>query len=723
MKNFILIISLLFSVTSNWSQGDSIALTKDTIINKNISASDSLAEKLDETVFNNLKAHSKPEGLKITWSIDYNAFKNIKDKKLIIKYNTKIGAKRHKKKFKGSEWKYSEAIDINETSFEIKDLHGSEKYELYLGLISADDLKNINDDTNIIWSEKVEVKTERGWGIMKFLILIGSLGLFIFGMKIMSDGMQRTAGEKLRKMLGSITSNRFKGILTGFSSTSIVQSSSVTTVMTVSLVNAGLLNLRQSAGVMMGANIGTTITAWLVLMLGFKVSISSYALVLIAFGAPLLFMSFRRSKDIADAIIGFAILFIGLQFLKDAVPDLDKDSAFVQFFVQWKDIPFISNLMFVALGTLVTIVIQSSSAAMAITMTMVSKGIIPFEVACAMVLGENIGTTITAELASMIGNVHAKRAARFNSLFNIVGVTWMLLIIPFFLEGIGWIVSQTHGTGFNPADPGMANEGVALFHTLFNCANVLLLIGFMPYMVKLVEKAIKPKGDIDEEFKLDYITAGGIGLPEVAILEAKKEVAKFGEVTTRMNGFVRILINDQDKKTRNKMFNKIKKYEEITDRVEIEVASYLDKVSTQEITQEASSQIRSMLSITNDLERIGDIYYQMSKTIERKDDNKIFFLPEQRENLNNMLDAIDKAFNHMNNNLTSEYNQISLDASKKAEREINQLRNELRKSYLEQAEKGEYKFQSGIMYNDLFSSLEKVGDHIINVSEAVAGEI
>jgi phosphate:Na+ symporter len=242
-------------------------------------------------------------------------------------------------------------------------------------------------------------------------------------------------------------------------------------------------------------------------------------------------------------------------------------------------------------------------------------------------------------------------------------------------------------------------------------------------MVKLVEKAIKPKGDIDEEFKLDYITAGGIGLPEVAILEAKKEVAKFGEVTTRMNGFVRILINDQDKKTRNKMFNKIKKYEEITDRVEIEVASYLDKVSTQEITQEASSQIRSMLSITNDLERIGDIYYQMSKTIERKDDNKIFFLPEQRENLNNMLDAIDKAFNHMNNNLTSEYNQISLDASKKAEREINQLRNELRKSYLEQAEKGEYKFQSGIMYNDLFSSLEKVGDHIINVSEAVAGEI
>ncbi|MBM78669.1 MAG: Na/Pi cotransporter [Crocinitomicaceae bacterium] len=558
---------------------------------------------------------------------------------------------------------------------------------------------------------------------MKLLILIGSLGLFIFGMKIMSDGMQRTAGEKLRKMLGSITSNRFKGVLTGFSSTAIVQSSSVTTVMTVSLVNAGLINLRQSAGVMMGANIGTTITAWLVLLLGFKVSISSYALVLIALGAPLLFMSFRRSKDLANAIIGFAILFIGLQFLKDAVPSLDKDSALVQFFVNYKDIPFFSNLMFVGLGALVTIVIQSSSAAMALTLTMVSKGIIPFEVACAMVLGENIGTTITAELASLIGNVHAKRSARIHSLFNIVGVTWMLMVIPLFLDLIGWIVGQSHGVVFNPEDTSLANEGIALFHTLFNAANVLLLIGFVPYLVSVAERTVNSKGDADEEFKLDYITAGGVALPEVAILEAKKEVAKFGQVTTRMNDFIKTLINDQDKKTRNKMFNKIKKYEEITDRVEIEVASFLDKLSSQEISPETSSQIRSMLSITNDLERIGDIYYQMSKTIERKDDNKVYFLPEQRENINNMLDKIEKAFSIMNENLNSEYGHIVIDDAQKAELEINQLRNNLRKSYLEQAEKGEFKFQTGIMYNDLFSSCEKVGDHIINVSEAVVGDI
>ena len=719
MRKLLLIVTLFFISSNVAFSQDSTKSTMNNIseieiLNSNIT--------IDQTVFKNLTANPKSEGFKLTWSIDYDSYNHITDKKFIIKYNTKIGAKRNKKGFKESDWKYTEAFSSNATSYEVKEIIGGEKYEAYLGIIKSGSSANIKD-ADIVWSKKVKLKTKRGWGLMKLLILIGSLGLFIFGMKIMSDGLQRTAGEKLRKMLGSITSNRFKGVITGFMSTSIVQSSSVTTVMTVSLVNAGLINLRQSAGVMMGANIGTTITAWLVLLLGFKVSISSYALVLIALGAPLLFMTFRRSKDLANAIIGFAVLFIGLQFLKDSVPNLDKDSALVQFFVNYKDIPFLSNLMFVGLGALVTIVIQSSSAAMALTLTMVSKGIIPFEVACAMVLGENIGTTITAEIASAIGNVHAKRSARIHSLFNIVGVTWMLIVIPLFLDLIGFIVGQSHGVAFDPDNTSMANEGIALFHTLFNSANVLLLIGFVPFIVRIAERTVKSKGDADEEFKLDYITAGGVALPEVAILEAKKEVAKFGEVTMRMNSFVRSLLNDQDKKTRNKMFNKIKKYEEITDRVEVEVATYLENLSIQEISQEASSQIRSMLSITNDLERIGDIYYQMSKTIERKDDNKIYFLPEQRENLNNMLDAIDKAFKEMNNNLNAEYGHISIDNAKKYEREIDQIRNSLRKSYLEQAEKGEFKFQTGIIYNDLFSSCEKVGDHIINVSEAVAGEI
>jgi phosphate:Na+ symporter len=265
--------------------------------------------------------------------------------------------------------------------------------------------------------------------------------------------------------------------------------------------------------------------------------------------------------------------------------------------------------------------------------------------------------------------------------------------------------------------------GLSIFHTTFNILNVILLVGFVPFMAKTATNLVKSKGDADEEFKLDYISAAGIALPEVAILEAKKEVAKFGDVTVRMNDFIKTLINDQDKKIRNKMFNKLKKYEEITDRVEVEIASYLENLSTKEVSQNTSSQIRSMLSITNDLERIGDIYYQMSKTLERKDENKLYFLPEQRENINRMLEKVEKAFKIMTNNLNSEYGHIITDDAEKAEREINQLRNELRTSYLEQAEKGKYKFQSGIMYNDIFSSCEKVGDHIINVTEAVAGKI
>jgi len=500
MNKLTFFISVILFSTNIWSQNSLI----DTI--NNFSSNEFVV--IDEASFNNIIAKPKEEGFNLSWGINYEVYDAFVGKNLIIKYNTKIGSKRNKKGFEGSEWKYTEPFNVSKTNFDIKDLQGGEKYEAYLGVITNSEISKLEPkDYEVTWSKKVKVKTLRGWGIMKFLILLGSLGLFIFGMKIMSDGLQRTAGEKLRKMLGSITSNRFKGVFTGFMSTSIVQSSSVTTVMTVSLVNAGLINLRQSAGVMMGANIGTTITAWLVLLLGFKVSISSYALVLIALGAPLLFMTFRRSKDLANAIIGFAILFIGLQFLKDAVPNLDKDSALVQFFVNYKDIPFFSNIMFVGLGALVTIVIQSSSAAMALTLTMVSKGIIPFEVACAMVLGENIGTTITAEIASSIGNVHAKRSARIHSLFNIVGVTWMLIVIPLFLELIGFFIGQSHGVTFDPENTGMANEGIALFHTLFNSANVLLLIGFVPFLVRFAEKSVSSKGEADEEFKLDYISA------------------------------------------------------------------------------------------------------------------------------------------------------------------------------------------------------------------------
>jgi phosphate:Na+ symporter len=307
----------------------------------------------------------------------------------------------------------------------------------------------------------------------------------------------------------------------------------------------------------------------------------------------------------------------------------------------------------------------------------------------------------------------------------VFGVIWMIIAFPFVIDLIDQYMTNYMGMSpLNPEDKSATVPlGLSIFHTTFNILNVILLVGFVPFMAKTATNLVKSKGDADEEFKLDYISAAGIALPEVAILEAKKEVAKFGDVTVRMNDFIKTLINDQDKKIRNKMFNKLKKYEEITDRVEVEIASYLENLSTKEVSQNTSSQIRSMLSITNDLERIGDIYYQMSKTLERKDENKLYFLPEQRENINRMLEKVEKAFKIMTNNLNSEYGHIITDDAEKAEREINQLRNELRTSYLEQAEKGKYKFQSGIMYNDIFSSCEKVGDHIINVTEAVAGKI
>ena len=553
--------------------------------------------------------------------------------------------------------------------------------------------------------------------ISSALNILGSLGVFLFGMKVMSEGLQQAAGGRLRSMLGSITSNRVKGVFTGFGITSIVQSSSVTTVMTVSFVNAGLMTLRQSAGVMMGANIGTTITGWLVLLLGFKVSISSYAFMIIAIAAPLLFLQKGKARAWAGAIFGFCILFIGLDELKHAVPSLDASSGIVQFFIDFKDVWY-GPLMFVFLGALVTIVIQSSSAAMALTLAMVSAGTIPFEVACAMILGENIGTTITAEIASLIANVHAKRSARIHSMFNIIGVTWMLLVFPLFLKGLGSIV-----TGDPFTDVAVAGTTIALFHTAFNLFNVLLLIWFVPQLVSVAERTVRSRGEADEEFKLDFIDGPLGSTAELCILEATKEVAKFGKITSKMNSFVKTHINSSEKKEKNKMLTKIEKYEEITDRVEIEITDYLGQTARLEMSDEASSQMRGMLNITTDLERIGDIFFQMSKVLEKKDNDKNYFTPEQRDGINKMIGLTEEAFDIMNENLKSEYGSISMDKANAKEKEINNLRDRLRRKHIENIEKDDFNMNNALVYTNIFASFEKVGDHIINVSEAVAGEI
>ena len=667
--------------------------------------------QLNEDAFVNLHAKGIEEGATLSWSIEYDKVDAVDN--LVIRYQKKIA--------KGKPWQYSEVIDGKATSATIKELIGGEKYVWEIGAMKdGSNVAGKVESDDMVWSSKGKFETERKWGLFKILVLLGALGLFIFGMKLMSEGLQQTAGGSLRKILSTMTSNRYLGVLSGFLITALVQSSSATTVMTVSFVNAGLLTLVESAGVMMGANIGTTITGWLVSLFGFKISLSTYALIFIAVGAPLMFINRKNTKGWANAIIGFAILFMGLGFLKDSVPDLGADSSIVQFFTQFSDSPFLGRIAFVLLGTLVTVVVQSSSAAMALTLTMVLKGIIPFDVGAAMILGENIGTTITAELASLVGNVHAKRSARIHSMFNIIGVTWMVLLMPFFLTGISAFMQSVWGINPDAGKEG-ATLGLAAFHTVFNLTNVVVLIGFVPWLVKVAERTVKSKGDEDEIYKLEYISGGITDTPELSILEAKKEVAKFAELTFKMHGKANDLIHEKDEKKRAKLIKKLTKYEDITDRLEVEISNYLGKVSSSKLSEKSSSDLRSMLSIINDLERIGDIFFEIAKAIEKKSDAKLWFDQKQRDNLDGLFSKVEEAFHQMIANLNGSYTDINMNQARKLENEINEMRNKVRKKHLKSMETGDYNAQSGLIYSNIFSSIERVGDHIINVSEAASG--
>lgn len=561
------------------------------------------------------------------------------------------------------------------------------------------------------------------FGVGDFLYVIGALCFFVFGMKKMSDGIQRAAGSQLRNILRTMTKNRFLGVFTGFLTTGLVQSSSATTVMTVSFVNAGLLTLVESAGIMMGANIGTTITGWIVSILGFKINLSVYSIPLFALGVPLLFSNKGKLKYWGEFVIGFAILFLGLSYLKDSVPDIKGNPevlGFLQQFTQWG---LLSRLFFVFVGTIVTIIVQSSSAAMAITLTMCAQGWLPFEVAAAMILGENIGTTITAELASLVGNVHAKRSARIHSMFNVVGVTWMVLLMPLFLPMLANFLTNNMGFA-NPFESAEnMPEALAAFHTCFNLLNVLLLIGFVPWLVKAAIWSVKSKGEEDEEIKLKFIP-GAQRTPELQTIEIQKETAHFGDITSRMSKFMRKLINTTDDKVRKQMYEKLEKYEVITDNMEKEITEYITRMANEELTPDTSTRLRSVLNITNDLERIGDIYFQICKTIEKKNSENVYFMQDQRDGLNQMMDRIDDAFKIMLDNLNAkDYNNASKELAAQKEVAINTLRSELRESNLQKLGDEDYNINSAMVYNNVFTSFEKIGDHIMNVTESVVGEI
>lgn len=565
------------------------------------------------------------------------------------------------------------------------------------------------------------------FGFFELLTLIGALGFFIYGMKVMSEGIQKVAGEKLRVILGAMTRNRYLGVMTGFLITSLVQSSSATTVMTVSFVNAGLLTLTESIGVIMGANIGTTVTAWLISLFGFgKVSIAAIALPIIAIGFPMMFFKRDTVKYAGEILIGFALLFMGLDALKHAVPDIRSNPEMLEFLAQFTDAGFFSTLFFVAIGTLLTIVVQSSSAAMALTLTLLFNDVITFPIAAAMVMGENIGTTITANLAALIGNVHAKRAARAHLIFNVFGVVWMIIVFPFFLDFIGYLWTPVNSllASINPELSKSSEElQLSLFHTLFNFINVAVLIWFVPFIARVVMKMVKPKNDDDEIFRLDYIKSGLVGFPELAILEAKKEIAKFGKITAKMSVHTQRLLFEQDQKKQEKILDKIKQYEEITDRQEEEITSFLTKVSKGEVSEISSIRIRSMIAITNDLERIGDIFYQISLDLKKKIKDKVWFTPDQRENITALFVKLDEAFLVMNENMELEFDQVDIKKAISVEKEINALRNQFRKGHLKKMESGEYSVRNGMAYSNLFHSCEKIGDHVINVSEALTGEI
>lgn len=558
------------------------------------------------------------------------------------------------------------------------------------------------------------------YSIGDFLSLLGSLALFLYGMKLMSEGIQKAAGDGFQRILSSMTRNRVFGVLTGFLITGLVQSSSATTVMTVSFVNAGLLTLTESAGIMMGANIGTTVTAWFLSILGFKIKLGAIAIPILALGVPMLFFKRTKVRFWGETIIGFALLFYGLTLLKGAVPDIKHNPELVSFLADFTDWGYFSYLLFIIIGGVLTVVIQSSSATMALTLVMTAQGWISFEIAAAMVLGENIGTTITAELASLAANVYAKRSAKIHTLFNVVGVGWMIIVFPWFLDGIASLNGFESVMALD-ASPESIPVALSTFHTLFNLINVLIMINFVPFLVKLATKLVKSKGKEDEEFHLEFIKSNII-TPEISALEARNEITRMGTYVTKMMGQLEALMSEKDEIKREKLMAKLTKYEEVSDRLEEEVSEFLAKMSKQEQTRASSDTVQMMLGLIHDLENIADIFVSMGRAVMSKNKKKIWFTPNQREKIDELLSLVGESLTVMNENLSKwDISKDDLARANDIENQIDKMRKKLRKNYLSKIEEGEYNVRGGILYAELFNSCERLADYAENVSEGLAG--
>ncbi len=550
-----------------------------------------------------------------------------------------------------------------------------------------------------------------------FLKLIGSLGLFLYGMKIMSEGLQKVAGDRLRSILTAMTTNRVTGVLTGVLITALVQSSSATTVMVVSFVNAGLLTLAESISVIMGANIGTTVTAWIISIFGFKVDMSMFALPLLGLALPLIFSSKSHRKSFGEFVFGFAFLFMGLAYLKTNAPDLNSNPDMLAFVQNYTDMGFFSVLLFLFIGTVLTMIVQASAATMAITLIMCANGWISFELGAALVLGENIGTTITANLAALTANAQAKRAALAHLVFNVFGVIWVLVIFHPFLNLVTWIVDT-----FIPASTPdvIVSYKLSAFHSVFNICNVCLLI----WMVKLIERTvcfiIRPKEE-DEEPRLRYITGGMLSTAELSILQAHKEIHLYGERTGRMFGMVQELLHTAKDDEFNKTFSRIEKYENISDNMELEIAGYLNQVSEGRLSSESKLHIRAMLREVTEIESIGDSCYNLARTINRKRSTNEDFTEKQYEHIHFMMKLVADALAQMLVVIEkAEHQAVDITKSFNLENEINNYRNQLKDQNIVDVNNKEYNYQMGVYYMDLIAECEKLGDYVVNVVEAIS---
>ncbi len=579
--------------------------------------------------------------------------------------------------------------------------------------------------------------------ILNVLSILGGLAMFLFGMALMSEGLQKSAGDRLRAFMASMTSNAFKRVLTGTTVTALVQSSSATTIMVVSFVNAGLLTLGNAIGVIMGANIGTTLTAWIT-SLGFSVNIALFAVPVMGVGFVMHSMKKSTTKNIGQFLMGFAIMYVGLTYMKDcsnAVLD-GYQSGMMTFFGSINGFGFGSVLLFLLAGAVLTIVLQASSATMAITMLLAASGLIDFTLAVAMVLGENIGTTITANIAAAVANTSAKRAARAHTIFNLVGVVWVLCLlgpivklICIIMEALGFLnpveassvlsAAANRGEVLDPEAMEMYKNsilyGIAMLHTLFNVTNTCILIWFVPWIEKAVVWLVKePKGET-EVFRLKYISGGPLNTAELSLREAQLELIHFAEICNNGFAYIRQAINETNPDKFDKFNEKLVKYEEITDKIEYEIATYLNEVGKNEISEEAADTIKSMYKIIGELESLGDSGESIGRILKRKNIHNCSFDKPILDKLNKMMDMVQKGYDVMIQNLK---NPALKDISNalNAEYNINECRNQLREEHILNIENNTYSYLTGVYYMDVLAELEKIGDFLINISQAVVGK-